>query len=103
MTPPRRLHRVEWSAARHPDRPWDRKEMSRNFTTAEAAGAQVCAIRLWEPVYMTLIGVWVTAGGSDSLNWEQIEPESLPIPRMAEERYASIASSPEYARMMEEA
>lgn len=102
MTPPRNLWRVEWEVARHPERPNDRRQMSRNFTSATAAGAQVCSVRLWEPRYATLHGVWRTTAGRDSLNWEQIDPESLPIDGVAEARYAAIASSPQYAQMMED-
>lgn len=101
MTPPKQLWRVEWEIARHPDDPWDRRQQSRNFTSAEAAGNQVTAIRLWEPKYAELHGVWRTTGGTGSLDWEPVDPESLPVSQVAVERYGAIASSPEYEKMME--
>lgn len=103
MSLPRQLVRVTWEVAIHPDRPWDRHEQSRNFTSRENAGAQVLQIRLWEPAYAQLLGVWECAGtnGLGHLLWRPLNPDVLPIPDGAVARAQALRQhSPMYEAMM---
>lgn len=90
MTPPKSLWRVEWDAARHPDRPNDRTHQSRNYTSEEHAGAQVATIRLWEPRFMTLTGVWRCHGGSGELDWQPVDPDALKVDPAAAARFSDL-------------
>lgn len=102
MTPPRQLVRVEWMVCRHPSDPLDRQFQSRNFSTPERAGEQVLAVRIWEPKYAELLGVWRSSGWRDGdIEWTEVDPESLPITQDAEYRYSQIASGPTYQEMMQ--
>jgi len=100
MTPPKQLFRVEWDAARHPDRPHERAHQSRNFSAEEHAGAQVASIGLWSPKFMELTGVWRTAG---DLIWEKVDPDTLETDAGARARFADLAryspDNPEWVRM----
>ncbi len=78
MTPPKRLVRVEWDAARHPERPLERSRQSRNFTSREHAGDQVLSIRRIAPRFAELVGVWECSGGRSELDWQPVDPDTLP-------------------------
>lgn len=94
---PRQFHRVEWEMARLFSTPYDRVHRTRNFTTAEAAAAQVRAIRLWEPSHAELAGVFRTVGthGNGDLKWEVVDPETglPPLLPHDEARYRALAPS----------
>ncbi len=103
MTRPKALVRVEWKIARHPDRPNDRIEQSRNYTSREHAGSQVASIRLWEPKFAELLGVWECSGGSGELEWTPVDPDALPVGPEAGARFADFRrywpDNPEWSRM----
>lgn len=97
MTLPRQFFHVEWRAARRYDRPNDRIDRRRNYTTAESAGDQVAALRRWMDSHVELVGVWVTSGhDGEALVWAEVDPDSLPVHEDAEARYAMLDPYPHH-------
>ena len=101
MTAPKSLWRVEWAIAVHPDRPNERTERSANFASAERAGSQVASIRPWEPRFAELLGVWRTSGWQGELEWELVDPDSLPVSGRHGALVAGWQDNPAYQALIE--
>lgn len=96
MAPPRTLYRIEWREARAFDRPCDRAEKQRNFTSASYAAAQVASIHAW-PHHHELTGCYETVRpsgvGDDALEWSPIDPTDLPLREDDAEKYRSLVAA----------
>lgn len=73
---PTRIWRVEYEAALGFPEPEVRRKTYRHCFSAEAAGRQIANIRAM-PTHLALDGVVVT---SAPIEWEPVDPETLPIP-----------------------
>ena len=91
---PRELWCVVWNMARGIDRPLDRTEKRRNFSSEVDAAAQVLTLMRWIPTHCELVGVWHTCGYDlrrDSrdrvrgLQWHPVDPATLRCPNLEEE------------------